>query len=72
MSLQHSLRRRELQIEAINIQREHLLVVQHRHTNWMSDDDDHNINSLRLELIHSIGKTLAHYDNLLKALKEKE
>jgi hypothetical protein len=72
MSLQHSLRLQELQIEAINIQREHLLVVQHRHTNWISDDDDANINGLCLELIHSIGKTLAQYENLLNALRERE
>jgi hypothetical protein len=72
MSLQHSLRRRELQIEVMNIQKEHLLVVQKRYRNWISDTDDDKINRLRHDIIESLGKIVDQYDHLLGALQGQE
>ena len=72
MRIQNSFRLRELQIEAMNIQKEHLLVIRNRRRNWINDVDNRNINRLRHGIIESIGNIVDQYDHLLEELQGQE
>jgi hypothetical protein len=69
MSNQLAQRMRSQQIEALKIQKEHMIVVRDRHQVWSKDPTDIEINRIRHEIIDSIEKTLAQYDQLLEALR---
>ena len=69
MSNQLAQRMRSQQIEALKIQKAHMIVVRDRHQVWSKDPTDIEINRLRHEIIDSIEKTLAQYDQLLEALR---
>jgi PIN domain nuclease of toxin-antitoxin system len=69
MSNQLAQRMRSQQIEALKIQKEHMIVVRDRHQAWRKDPTDIEINRIRHAIIDSIEKTLAQYDQLLEALR---
>jgi hypothetical protein len=69
MSTKLALRQRDMQIEALKLQQEHLRVVRDRHQTWMKEAGDSEINRIRHDIIDSIEKTLNQYDDLLKALR---
>ena len=58
-----------LQIEALKIQREHLLIVQKRHQSWIMDTADKEIHRLRHDIIVLIEEMVGQYDRLLEALQ---
>jgi hypothetical protein len=72
MSTRQAQHLRALQIEALKIQQEHLLVVRDRHRAWIQNSDDMETYRIRREIIDLIEKTIDHYDELLKALQRQE
>ena len=69
MSTKLALRQRDMQIEALKVQQEHLRVVRDRHQTWMKESGDIEINRIRHDIIDLIEKTLNRYDDLLGALR---
>jgi hypothetical protein len=69
MSYQLAQRLRNQQIEALKIQQQYMTVVRDRHRAWSQDSDDMEITRTRSEIIDLVEKTIAHYDQLLEALR---
>ena len=69
MSNKLALRQRDMQIEALKVQREHLRVMRDRHQTCMKEAGDIDINRIRHDIIDLIEKTLNQYDHLLEALR---
>ena len=71
MITKQPLRLQALQIEALKIQREHLLIVQKRHKSWIIDTADKEIDRLRRDIIALIEEMVNQYDSLLEALQKQ-
>jgi len=71
MITKQPLRLQALQIEALKIQREHLLIVKKRHKSWIIDTADKEIDRLRRDIIALIEEMVSQYDSLLEALQKQ-
>jgi hypothetical protein len=67
MITKQSLRMQALQIEALKIQWEHLLIVQKRHQSWITDNADKESDRSRCDIIDLIEEMVGQYDSLLQA-----